>query len=120
MANYGWIKHIPGLLAGADLSAKQYKAVKFASTAGEVIASAAVTDVHVGILQNDPTDGQAAEIAGQGSISLAYAATAIAQGAKLSANSTGVITYTTAVFARALEAASAAGDLIKIEVIKAQ
>lgn len=120
MASYGKIINIPGLLAGADLSAKQYKAVKLASTAGEVVASAAVTDVSVGILQNDPADGEAASIAGAGSITLAVAATAITAGAGLSANTTGVITYTTATFARALEAAAAAGDRIMIQVIGAQ
>ena len=68
MANYGQIISVPGLLAGADLSAYQYRPVKLASTAGEVVAATAVTDVVVGILQNDPTDGQAASIAGVGSI----------------------------------------------------
>ncbi len=121
MANYGQIISVPGLLAGADLSAYQYRPVKLASTAGEVVAATAVTDVVVGILQNDPTDGQAASIAGVGSVSLAKAGTSVlAKGAYLTCNSTGLAPTTadnTAICARAIEAASAAGDLIKITVL---
>lgn len=53
---------LPGLLAGADLSSAQFHWVKLASTAGEVVACNATTDHAIGILQNDPTDGQAAEV----------------------------------------------------------
>ena len=41
MANHGQIISVPGLLAGADLSAYQYRPVKLASTAGEVVAATA-------------------------------------------------------------------------------
>lgn len=121
MANYGALIDVPGLLAGADLSAYQYRPVKLASTAGEVVAATAVTDVVVGILQNDPTDGQAAHIAGVGSLTLAKAGTSVlAKGAYLTCNSTGLAPTTadnTAVCGRAVEAASAAGDLIMITVL---
>lgn len=50
-----------GLIAGADLSAKQYYAVKL-SASNTVIVCAAVTDKPYGILQNDPTSGQEAEV----------------------------------------------------------
>lgn len=50
-----------GFTASADLSAKQYYAVKI-SGAGTVTVCSAVTDVPVGILQNAPTSGLAAEV----------------------------------------------------------
>jgi hypothetical protein len=49
------------LTAAADLSAKQYHFVKLAS-ATTVNVCTAVTDVPVGVLQNTPTSGQAAEV----------------------------------------------------------
>jgi len=49
------------LEAAADLSAKQYHFVKVDSN-GKAAACAALTDVPVGVLQNDPTAGQTAEI----------------------------------------------------------
>lgn len=48
--------------AGADLSAQQFRFVKLDSS-GNVVAIAAVTDRSIGVLQNKPTSGQAAEIA---------------------------------------------------------
>jgi hypothetical protein len=49
------------LSAGADLSTKQYYFVKLDSN-GDAVVCAAATDVPVGVLQNKPTSGQAAEI----------------------------------------------------------
>ena len=49
------------LEAGADLSAKQYHFVKLDANGKAVVCSAA-TDKPVGVLQNNPTSGQAAEI----------------------------------------------------------
>jgi len=49
------------LVAGADLSAKQFTFVKLNSS-GQAIAAAAATDVPVGVLQNAPTSGQEAEV----------------------------------------------------------
>lgn len=51
--------------AGADLSAKQYYIVKRGSTAGECVLSSAATDLHLGVLQNAPTDGNSADILGR-------------------------------------------------------
>jgi hypothetical protein len=121
MANYGHIIHVTGLLAGADLSAKQYKPVKLASTAGEVVAATAVTDMAIGILQNDPADGEVASIAGVGSVSLVVAGTSVlAAGDFCTCNTTGVTKTTTdntAIVGRALTAAAASGDLITIQVL---
>lgn len=49
------------LTAGADLSAKQYHFVKLAS-ATTVDVCSAITDKPIGVLQNTPTSGQAAEV----------------------------------------------------------
>lgn len=56
---------IPGLKASADLSGKQYYAVKL-SGAGTVDVCSAVTDKPIGILQNDPASGDAAAVCGLG------------------------------------------------------
>lgn len=50
------------LEAGADLSSKQYYFVKIDSSTGKAVVCAAATDKPVGVLQNNPTSGQAAEI----------------------------------------------------------
>lgn len=57
------IQTLPGLVAAADLSAKQYYWMEMASTAGQCKTLNATTDEAIGILQNDPTSGQEAEVA---------------------------------------------------------
>jgi hypothetical protein len=54
---------VPGLVAGADLSASsaQYKFVKY-SAARTVVLCAAITDVPAGVLQNRPKQGEAAVV----------------------------------------------------------
>lgn len=47
--------------ANADLSAKQYRAMKMA-TGGKVDVFSGATDVFIGVLQNKPTSGQTAEV----------------------------------------------------------
>ncbi len=53
--------NIGTLTAAADLSGKQYHFVKLAS-ATTVNVCTAITDVSIGILQNTPTSGQAADV----------------------------------------------------------
>ncbi len=48
--------------AGEDLSASQYKFVKIDNGTGNVVAVDGATDRPVGVLQNSPTSGQAAEV----------------------------------------------------------
>lgn len=48
------------LVAGADLSAAQYKFVKISG--GQAVVCAAATDIPIGVLQNAPTSGQEAEV----------------------------------------------------------
>jgi hypothetical protein len=52
---------LTGLKAAADLSSHQFKFVKITAD-NTVNVCAAVTDVPIGVLQNTPTSGQAAEI----------------------------------------------------------
>ena len=47
--------------ASADLSTKQYHFVKMSGN-NTVTVCAAITDVPIGVLQNNPTSGQAAEV----------------------------------------------------------
>ena len=119
MAVSGEYWSIPGYLAGADLSAKQYYAVKFASTAGEVVVSAAGSDSHAGILQNDPADGEVADVAVLG-IAKASAEGSISVGDFVTSNSTGQLQTTTTandhVIGVALEAATTANDIIMVAV----
>jgi hypothetical protein len=49
------------LEAGADLSSSQYYFVKL-NASGKAVVCAGATDIPVGVLQNNPTSGQAAEI----------------------------------------------------------
>ena len=61
MAYEGVQLKLSGITASADLSAKQYHFVKI-SGANTVTVCAAATDVPVGILQNAPVSGAAAEV----------------------------------------------------------
>lgn len=55
----------PGLIAGADLSTKQYHFVKLSAN-NTVVICAAVTDRPIGVLQNKPTSGQEANVCALG------------------------------------------------------
>ena len=106
--------HIPGLLAGADLSDSQFLAVKLAGTAGEVVGILATTDDALGILQNNPTDGEEAEVRVLGVSKMKMAVT-VSQGDILGWNSTGQGTSRTNAGSRAfgmvIEASTDAGDI---------
>lgn len=120
MAFGGRYDSIPGLVATGDLSAAQYKIVKFASTAGAVkVAATAATDKICGILQNDPTNGQAADVAVNGIVK-ALAENSVAAGDSLTVSSTGRCKSTTVdgnrIVGIALAASTAAGDIIPVAV----
>ena len=111
---------IPGLLAGADLSAAQYKVVKLASTAGEVVLVGATSTLGIGILQNDPADGEPADVAVHGVCKGLVGPSDVAFGDVLGSDSTSRLADHTTdnrpIYARALEASSAAGDIIRVMV----
>ena len=75
------------LVAGADLSTKQYTFVKLDSS-GQAVAAAAATDIPVGVLQNAPTSGQEAEVLVVGGTKI-VAGAAIAEGAQVGTSSAG-------------------------------
>jgi hypothetical protein len=75
------------LVAGADLSAKQYTFVKINSS-GEAVAAAAATDIPVGVLQNAPIAGQEAEVLIVGGTKI-VAGAAIGDGAQIGTSSAG-------------------------------
>lgn len=50
------------LVAGADLSAAQYKFVKIDNATGNAVLVNGATDRPVGVLQNNPLSGQEAEV----------------------------------------------------------
>ena len=81
---------LTGFKAGADLSDAQFCPVQFASTAGEVTLAVAVDDLVAGILQNDPEDGENAEIIALGH-SKGRLAAAVPAGSFLTPNSTGYL-----------------------------
>lgn len=76
------------LVAGADLSAEQYKFVKLNSS-GQAVVCAAITDRPIGILQNAPTSGQEAEVLVVGGSKL-KAGGSITEGAMLGITSAGL------------------------------
>lgn len=82
------------LVAGADLSAAQYKFVKLNSS-GDVIAVAAATDRPIGVLQNAPASGQEAEVLIVGGTKLVSGGS-IGEGAALGTSATGTAVSLTA------------------------
>ena len=111
----GTIYH--GLKAGSSLASNQYYMVKLASTAGEVIVGAANTDAIIGVLQNDPADGEAAAIGVGGVLKVAGEAS-VSAGNWVTCSSTGRAKATTTdgdvVLGTALDATSSAGDIIRV------
>jgi hypothetical protein len=101
------------LAAGSDLSTKQYHVVKLDAQGKAVLAGAG--ELSLGILQNDPSEGQACDIAVDG-VSKAKAGASITLGSLLSANANGQVVPATSgdyVIGIALEAASS-GDIVSV------
>lgn len=84
------INYIPGLSAGSDLSAKQYHAVQLDEDFRvDAITNANAPQIPVGILQNDPVSGEAAEVAGPGSVAVAELGGTVTYGQHLVCNDDG-------------------------------
>lgn len=82
------------LVAGADLSAKQYHIVK-PNSSGQAVAANATDVTQIGILQDKPTSGVAGNVAVGGVSKVAYGGTIAAGGAFTSdANGKAVATAT--------------------------
>lgn len=85
---------IPGadqisLPAGGDLSLLQYHFVKL-NTDGEVVAITNDGDVPVGVLQNTPTEGQAAEVMLRGLSKIKTVAAGVTTGVLVGPDATGL------------------------------
>lgn len=108
------------LIAGADLSAKQYRFVKIDTAADDqVIAAAAATDEIVGILQNDPTNGQAASIRTVGISKLLLGVGGATRGNRLTsdANGKGVVAAGAQVVGAIALHTGVVGDIIPVLVL---
>lgn len=110
------------LVAAADLSALQYTFVKLDSS-GNAAAVAATTDKPIGILQNDPTSGQEAEVLVLGGSKL-VAGGAVSEGAAIGTSAAGKGSALTLagtgathfMLGQALTEASAANELFTVVV----
>lgn len=104
--------------AGEDLSAKQYYIVQL-DASGNIEVGEGATDLLVGVLQNKPESGEAALYRFLGT-SKVVASAAIAIGAWVTSTAAGKAVTTTTdgdiTIGRALEAASADGDIIEVQL----
>ena len=89
MANYNYGIDLP-FTASGDLSSHQYKFVQMAQTAGKVLlATGGCGPTFLGVLQNNPESGEAAEVRIFGSTKLCIADSTIGVGDFVECASTG-------------------------------
>jgi hypothetical protein len=117
VAYEGNLDIIPGVVASADLSSHQFKFMLIGAT-GAALNTTAGGNCD-GVLQNKPDAlGKAASVASRG-VSKVMAGAAVAAGTFVMSNATGkavTATATNAIQGKALEAASADGDLIAVSL----
>ena len=120
-AEFGEQATIPGLKAGNDMSALQYRAVR-ASAAGVTMmcSETAVTSLgaqqYIGILQNKPKTDEAATVAYAG-LSKAVTGAAVTVNMPVTHNASGQVINAVSgavVIGRALEATGAAGEVATV------
>ena len=106
------VMEIPGIRApfeaAADLSAKQYCAMKITASQKVNVCNVA-GEISIGILQNDPTQGQEASVMLTGISNAVYGGT-VAPGASLTTNASGFLITAAAgnkIMAVAIEAGAA-------------
>lgn len=102
-------------VAAADLSAKQYYAVKIDSAGKAALAGAG--EFAVGILQNKPAAGQAAAIASVSAISKAVAGGSISAGATVAVDSNGKLVDATEAKVNTSDTGSATDAVIASNVV---
>jgi hypothetical protein len=110
--------YLVGFTATGDLSAGQYKIVQLsADTAGAVKLSTSATSNTIGVLVNDPTSGEAAQVQVAG-IAKVLGEASVAIGDAVTSSSTGRAKTTTTggdkIIGTALDAVGSAGDLIRV------
>ena len=110
------------LIAGADLSALRYRAVKSnGTTAQQVVAVAAASDRVIGVTQNKPKSGEFADVAVHGTTKWeAGAAVTVWDYVKLDSVGRAITGGggTDINWGIALEAAANAGDLIEVLLLQ--
>lgn len=106
--------HVVSLVAAADLSAKQYYAVKVDSNGKAALAGAG--EFVAGILQNKPVAGQAANIA-WGGVTKAFAGGNITAGNKVAADANGKFVAASEAVVNTSDAGAAADPSIGSNVI---
>lgn len=104
------------LVAGADLSAKQFHFVK-PNSSGQAVAANATDITQVGVLQNDPTSGQTGTVRVAGVSKVKIAGT-VAAGAEVTsdANGAGVAAATTKLVLGVALTGGVTGDVISVLV----
>lgn len=119
MANFAQYWSLPGLVATATLAAKQYYVVQFSTTAGACKVATSGTSEIIGIVQNDPAAGEAADVAIMG-VAKACCEASVTRGDWLTSSSTGRVKTSTTdgdrMIATALESYSTAGGIIRVLV----
>ena len=116
---------IPGLKANSTgLATSQYKIVKLASTAGQVVlnATSAFAGNVVGVLMNAPGANEEAEVAVSGVVKLIVATSTIVAGDVIGCNTTskgtdGGTTDNGSRIGKAIQASAAANDIISVLLI---
>lgn len=109
------VHHSLSRVAGADLSTKQYLAVKLNSSGKAVVAGAG--EFAIGILQNKPLSGAVASIATVGAISKAIAGGSITAGATVAVDAAGKLVDATEAKVNTADAGAAADAVIGSNVI---
>lgn len=106
-------------IAGADLSAQQYRMLRRTATADQCLVAQAGAANFAGVLLNAPTSGRAATVVTTGRTKV-VAGEAFSLPAKVTSDASGraVVADTAAdyVVGAALEAASGAGQIIEIDL----
>jgi hypothetical protein len=114
---------LPGMLANADLSAKQFFCIKVTTTAGKVDLNTTSGGPVIGILQNKPKSGEEAMVATAG-VSKCVAGAAVSMGDLLMSDGAGkVITFVPSTsnkcIGQALEATvNGANDVIAVALVR--
>jgi hypothetical protein len=115
-AEFGDQLTVPGFKAAADLTGKQYTAVRHSAALTTNLASDATNSGVLGVLQNKPSTNEAATIAYQG-LSKMRAGGAITAGVLITYNSSGkaaAVASGQMAIGRAIEAAGADEEVITV------
>lgn len=114
--------YVNTLLAGADLSAKQFHFVKFGADADHLVACSVAGEKALGVLMNAPDAAeQGAEMAYQGGAKIKLAGTVARGGEIMSDNAGKGVAATTGLYVRAIAMEDGvSGDVIAAKLVEYQ